>query len=236
MNLCIIQARLGSSRFRKKIFQEVNGQKIIEIIYKRVCKSKKIDKVIIATTNNKVDDPLAKFLRNKKIIFFRGSEKNVLDRYYQASLQFKANNIIRITSDCPLISHDFIDEHIQIFEKKKLDVVSSYLLKSFPIGISLSVCKFKILEAAWREAKSTYDKEHVMPYVYKMKNIKIQKTKNIFFSSKNMPRLTIDYPADLVTIRKIFEHFYPKIYFSWKDIMKLYRKDKKLFSSNEHIK
>jgi spore coat polysaccharide biosynthesis protein SpsF (cytidylyltransferase family) len=236
MNLCIIQARLGSTRFKNKIFQEINGKKIIEIIYKRVCKSKKIDKVIIATTNNKIDDKLVVFLKKKKIVFFRGSEKNVLDRYYRASLKFKGNNIIRITSDCPLISHDFIDDHIKIFQKKKLDVISSYLLKSFPIGISLSVCKFKILETAWKKAKSNYDKEHVMPFVYKMKNIKIKKTKNTFFSSKNKPRLTIDYPADLVTIKNVFKHFYPKVYFSWKDIMKLYHKNKKLFLSNEYIK
>ena len=236
MILCIIQARLGSSRFKNKIFQEINGKKIIEIIYKRVCKSNKIDKVIIATTNNKIDDKLVEFLKKKKIVFFRGSEKNVLDRYYKASLKFKATNIIRITSDCPLISHDFIDEHIKIFKKKKLDVISSYLLKSFPIGISLSVCKFKILKTAWKKAKSNYDKEHVMPFVYKMKNIKIEKTKNTFFSSINKPRLTIDYPEDLVTIKNVFKHFYPKVYFSWKDIMKLYHKNKKLFLPNEHIK
>jgi len=69
-----------------------------------------------------------------------------------------------------------------------------------------------------------------------MKNIKIKKTKNTFFSSKNIPRLTIDYPADLITIKNVFKHFYPKVYFSWKDIMKLYHKNKKLFLSNEHIK
>ena len=236
MNLCIIQARLGSSRFKNKIFQEINGKKIIEIIYKRVCKSKKIDKVIIATTSKRIDDKLVRFLKKKKINFFRGSENNVLDRYYKASLKFKAHNVIRITSDCPLISHDFIDEHIKIFQKKKLDAISSYLLKSFPIGISLSVCKFKILEAAWEKAKSNYDKEHVMPFVYKMKNIKIQKTKNTFFSSKNKPRLTMDYPEDLATIRNVFNHFYPKVYFSWKAIMRLYHKNNKLFLSNEHIK
>ena len=75
-----------------------------------------------------------------------------------------------------------------------------------------------------------------MPFVYKMKNIKIQKTKNNFFSSKNKPRLTIDYPEDLITIKNVFNHFYPKLYFSWKDIMILYNKDKKLFLPNEHIR
>jgi len=75
MNLCIIQARLGSSRFKNKIFQEINGKKIIEIIYKRVCKSKKIDKVIIATTNNKIDDKLVGFLKKKKIVFLEVVKK-----------------------------------------------------------------------------------------------------------------------------------------------------------------
>ena len=235
MNLCIIQARLGSSRFKKKIFQEINGRKIIEIVYKRVSQSKKIDKILIATTKSKIDDELSNFLKNKKIPFFRGSEKNVLDRYYRASVKFKADNVIRITSDCPLISHDFIDEHIEVFEKKKLDVVSSYLSKSFPIGISISVCKFKILERAWKNAKLSHDKEHVMPFVYKMKKIQIKKTKNKIFSLKKFPRLTLDYPEDLITIRNVFKYFYPKIYFSWVDVIKLYIKKKNLFSPNKNI-
>ena len=236
MNLCIIQARLGSSRFKKKIFQEINGQKIIEIVYKRVSQSKKINKILIATTKSNIDDELVNFLKKKKIPFFRGNEKNVLDRYYRASIKFKPDNVIRITSDCPIISADFIDEHIEIFEKKKLDVVSSYLLKSFPIGISISICKFNILERAWKNAKLNYDKEHVMPFVYKMKNIKIKKTKNKIFTLKKFPRLTLDYPEDLITIKNVFRHFYPKIYFSWIDVVNLYIKRSDLFSSNENLK
>jgi spore coat polysaccharide biosynthesis protein SpsF (cytidylyltransferase family) len=236
MNLCIIQARLGSSRFKKKIFQEINGYKIIELVYKRVSKSTKINKILIATTKSKVDDELINFLKKKKIPFFRGSEKNVLDRYYRASIKYKADNIIRITSDCPLISSDFIDEHIKLFEKKKLDVVSSYVLKSFPIGISMSICKFKILENAWKNARLNYDKEHVMPFVYKMKNIKIEKTIDKNFSLKKFPRLTLDYPEDLITIKNVYKYFYPKIYFSWIDVIKLYVKKKDLFLSNENIK
>ncbi len=235
MNLCIIQARLGSSRFKKKIFQEINGQKIIEIVYKRVSQSKKINKILIATTKNKTDDQLVNFLKKKKIPFFRGSEKNVLDRYYRASVKFKADDIIRITSDCPLISADFIDEHIKIYEKSNVDVVSSYLLKSYPIGISISICKFKILKKAWKNAVLDYDKEHVMPFVYKMKNIKIKKTKNKIFNLKKYPRLTLDYPEDLITIKNVFEYFKPKIYFSWVDVVNLYIKKNKLFSSNNNI-
>lgn len=235
MNLCIIQARLGSSRFKKKIFQGINGQKIIEIVYKRVSQSKKINKILIATTKSKIDDQLVNFLKRKKIPFFRGSEKNVLDRYYRASVKFKADDIIRITSDCPLISADFIDEHIKIYEKSNVDVVSSYLLKSYPIGVSISICKFKILKKAWKNAVLDYDKEHVMPFVYKMKNIKIKKTKNKIFNLKKYPRLTLDYPEDLITIKNVFEYFKPKIYFSWVDVINLYIKKKKLFSSNKDI-
>lgn len=235
MNLCIIQARLGSSRFKKKIFQRINGQKIIEIVYKRVSQSKKINKILIATTKSKIDDQLVNFLKRKKIPFFRGSEKNVLDRYYRASVKYKADDIIRITSDCPLISADFIDEHIKIYEKSNVDVVSSYLLKSFPIGISISICKFKILEKAWKNAVLDNDKEHVMPFVYKMKNIKIKKTKNKIFNLKKYPRLTLDYPEDLITIKNVFEYFKPRIYFSWVDVVNLYIKKKKLFSSNKNI-
>ena len=235
MNLCIIQARLGSSRLKNKIYQKINGKKIIEIVYRRVCKSKKIDKVIIATTKNKLDDKLVKFFRKKKIDYFRGSEKNVLDRYYTAAIKFNPKTVIRITSDCPLISHDIIDEHIRLHEKENLDVTTNYLTKTFPIGISLSICKFGLLEYAWKNAVKIYDKEHVMPFIYKLKKIKIKKTKNKNFSSKKLPRLTLDYPEDLITIKNVFNSFYPKIYFSWKDVLKLYKKNKDLFLSNQNI-
>jgi len=228
--VCIIQARLGSSRFPNKIMKEINGQKIIEIIYRRLKKSKLIDKIIVAIPNTKKDDELNDFLINKKISVFRGSEKNVLERYFQAAKKHKAKIIIRITSDCPLISSDIIDEHLKVYKSKKFRVLNNYQSKTYPLGISFSICDFRSLEIANKKAKSKFDREHVMPFIYREMRSDTIKTK--FYKNYNFLRLTIDYPVDLVTIRNIYNYFYPNIFFNFKKVINLYKKKPSLFKNN----
>lgn len=228
--VCIIQARLGSSRFPNKIMKEINGRKIIEIIYKRLRKSKLIDKIIIAIPNTKKDDELNDFLIKKKISVFRGNEKNVLERYFQAAKKHKAKIIIRITSDCPLISSDLIDEHLKIYIKKKFKILNNYQSKTYPLGISFSICDFRSLKIAYKNAKSKFDREHVMPFIYREMSSKTIKTK--FYKNYNFLRLTIDYPVDLLTIRNIYNYFYPDIFFNLKKIISLYKKKPSLFKNN----
>ena len=114
---CIIQARLGSSRLKEKIFLKVNGVLLIEHLLKRVKKIKHLNKIIISTTNKPNDDKLIKFLEKKSIHFFRGSEKNVLDRIYKTAKKFKSDNILFITSDCPILDPDIANQVIDIYKK-----------------------------------------------------------------------------------------------------------------------
>ena len=127
--ICIIQARLGSTRLPGKIFKNIKGNKIIHLLFQRLKKSKLIDKIVIAIPNTKKNDKLYKYLNRKKINSFRGDEKNVLDRYYKAAKYYNADVIIRVTSDCPILSADILDEHIKIYFKKKCKVLSNYLSK-----------------------------------------------------------------------------------------------------------
>ena len=120
MNItCIIQARLGSKRFPQKILKKVEGKSIIELIISRLKLSKKINQIVVAIPKTKIDDKLNDFLKKRKITIFRGSEKNVLKRYYDAANYFKSNTIVRITSDCPLVDYKIIDKMIDILNKKK---------------------------------------------------------------------------------------------------------------------
>jgi len=231
--VCIIQARLGSSRFPNKIFKKINGIRIIHLLYKRLNKSKLIKKIIVAIPTSAKDDRLSNYLSKNKIIFFRGSEKNVLKRYLQTAKNYKADIIIRITSDCPIISSDIVDEQIRIYLRNKSKILTNYLSKTYPVGISLSICDYKSLETANQKAKSNYDKEHVMPYIYKNMKNKILKTS--YKEKVNFLRLTLDYPSDLITIKNVFNYFYPNIYFSWKKVLKLYKKKSYLFKSNLNI-
>ena len=120
MNItCIIQARLGSKRFPQKILKNVLGESIIELIVNRIKLSKKINQVVVAIPNTKNEDKLYSYLKKKNIKTFRGSEKNVLKRYFDAANSFNSDVIVRITSDCPMVDHKIIDKMINQFHEKK---------------------------------------------------------------------------------------------------------------------
>ena len=227
--ICIIQARLGSTRLPGKIFKSIKGNKIIYLLYKRMKKSKLIDKIVVAIPNTKKDDLLYNYLKRKKINSFRGDEKNVLDRYYQAAKYYKADVVIRVTSDCPILSADIVDEHIKIYFKEKCNVLSNYLSKTYPVGISFSILDFASLKKAKIMATSKYDKEHVMPYIYR--NMPSELLITSTNPNYNKLRLTLDYPKDLKTIKNIYNEMYPNIYFSWKKVINLYQTKPRLFEN-----
>ena len=142
----IIQARYNSSRFPGKIFSQIKKKKIIEILIERLSKSKKIDNIIVACTKNKEDDKLEKTCKKYKIKIFRGSEKNVFERYYQAAKKFNVKNIIRITADCPLIDPKVLDSFIEKFFSKNYDYLSNVIEPTFPDGMDIEIFKFQIIQ------------------------------------------------------------------------------------------
>ena len=129
--IAIIQARTGSSRLPNKILLKILNKHILLLLIDRVIASNLIDQVIIATTENKEDDQISKLVENyhKNVLIFRGDEYDVLDRYYQSAIQYKKDigdfDIVRITSDCPLIDPKIIDLHIEEFNRRNVDYLSS---------------------------------------------------------------------------------------------------------------
>ena len=118
--LAIVQARTNSSRLPGKILKKINNNTIIEILLKRLSKSKILDKIVVSTTTEKSDDDLVDIIKRNNFDVFRGSEKNVLDRFYKTALKYKAKNIVRITGDCPLIDAQIVDKLIKFHLKKKM--------------------------------------------------------------------------------------------------------------------
>ena len=224
-NLVIIQARLGSKRFKNKILKKIKNLTLIEILYNRISKSKKYQ-TLVAIPDNLQNEPLAHFLQQKKIPVFRGDENNVLSRYYFASKSLKAEVIIRITSDCPLIDFRLIEEFLNSFYKNKVDYLSNTLNLSYPDGFDIEIFKYKILEKAFKYAKEFFDKEHVTSYFQKINNIKILQIKNNINLSEY--RLTIDYLKDLIIIKKVFKNFDYDFDISSKKILNFVSKQKKL--------
>ena len=229
-NLAIVQARVGSKRLPFKVLKKIGKKSIIEILLDRLLKSKKIDKVIVAIPKKK-NLLLKKLLMKNNIDFFEGSETNVLERFYKAAVKFNGKNIVRITSDCPLIDAQLVDQTIKLYESTNCDYTSNCYPRSFPDGLDVEIFSFKALKKAFENAKTNYDREHVTTFIKKDKNL----IKN-FLNSKNHElskiRLTLDTKKDLVLIRKIFKNFNPKTLFSWKEILK-YLKVQKKFKKRE---
>jgi len=199
---CIIQARMGSTRLPGKVMMNIDKNIVLSYVIDQLGNSKKLDKIIIATTNLKEDDIIVNFLNKKKIKVFRGDSKNVLDRYYQCAKKFSCKNIVRITADNPLIDPIIVDEVIDKFFSNSYDYVSNTHPRTFPYGTEVEVFSFQSLEKVWKNANKPSEKEHVTPYFYNNKNkFKISNVKY----SEDISHLhwTVDRENDLKLVKKI---------------------------------
>jgi spore coat polysaccharide biosynthesis protein SpsF len=191
ITLAIIQARMSSSRLPGKVLMDIAGKPMLQHVIDRSMQAKSIDQVVLATTNDPSDDILEKFCQQQALPYHRGSLADVLDRFYQAALQFHAEVIVRLTADCPLLDPDLIDRTVAAIIGNRIDQQSlentraielsaadplAYDFaanrlpppwkRTLPIGLDVEVCSFAALQRAWEEARETHQREHVMPYLY----------------------------------------------------------------------
>ena len=230
--VAIIQARLTSTRFPQKILEKINNLTLIEFLVKRVKASKKVDQVIVAIPNNKENRILKKYLKN--VDFFLGSEEDVLDRYYKSAKKFNANTVVRICGDCPFVDSKIIDKLLSILENKNYDYVSNTINPTFPDGLDVEVFNFKILKEVWEKSNLKNDREHVTPYI--LRNNRFKKYNYEFKKDLSSLRLTIDERIDLKQLIAVYSHLKKIKNFGINDILKLYMKNKKLFSVNSFVK
>ncbi len=229
--IAFIQARVDSSRLPGKVLLKIKNKSILELIYKRLKKSKFISKIVFIIPNDNKNLILEKKLKNLKYEYFKGSNSNVLKRYYEAAKYFQSENLVRVTADCPLIDPFIIDKMISTFKKDNLDYISNNNPPTFAHGLDAEIIKIKALEKAYRNAKSLRDKEHVTYII--TRNKKKFKIKN-FKNRKNFSkiRITLDYLSDYEVIKNILNYFHPKLYFKSTDIEKLYLKKPEIFKQN----
>ena len=193
---------MGSSRLPGKVVKEINSSPIIEIILKRLSKSTSISKVVVATTNSASDDVLGEIVSNAGFDLFRGSEDNVLQRFYECAKYNNAQNIIRITGDCPLIDPVLIDKVVNLYFSRSLDYCSNINPPTFPDGLDIEIFKMQALEQAFLNATSVFDKEHVTPYIRKhaLKQANYENQEDL-----SNYRLTLDNSEDFKLIKYVFE-------------------------------
>lgn len=199
----IIQARMGSTRLPGKVMKKINGKNpMLFYLIQQIKQSKLIESFVVATTDLKEDDIIAKYLKNNQILCFRGNEKDVLDRYYNCAKKFSFDPIIRITADNPLIDPHIIDNLIQIYQNNEIDYLTNCLPRTFPYGTEVEVFSFHSLETAWKYAKRNEEREHVTPFLYNNPNK--FKILNVFNQSDQSNfRWTVDYLEDFDFVEKI---------------------------------
>ena len=232
----IIQARIGSSRLPGKILRNYKTYNLLKVLIQRLNKSKKVKNIIIATTKQKEDDRVVKFCLDNSLNYFRGSKNNVLNRYYKASRKYKVKNIIRITSDCPLIDPVILDKMILEFKKKKLDYLSNTYPEpsTYPDGMDIEIFTYRSLQLANKYAKTKSEKEHVTAYIRRQKRFKILRT-DLLKDMSNF-RLTIDYPKDYNLFKYLIDKFKSKIFFvGMIEIIKYLKKNPSLIEYQKKI-
>lgn len=200
----IIQARMGSSRFPGKALADICGRPMLWHVVERARRASCIDQVIVATTDQPSDNAIAEFCNDAGVACFRGSEEDVLDRFYQAAKKLNAKSVVRITADCPLVDPEVIDKVVGRFRGGNWDYVSNTLRYTYPDGLDTEVFSFSSLERAWREATKPSDREHVTPFI-KEARFAVCNVESDKVIPRDVPvRWTVDYPSDLEFVRRIY--------------------------------
>jgi glutamate-1-semialdehyde 2,1-aminomutase len=231
--VAIVQARLGSSRFPGKVLKTVAGRPLIALLLDRLAKSRLLDSVVLAIPEGPAEQALADFADANGTMCFRGSENDVLDRFYRTAVACKANTIIRITGDCPLVDAALLDACMKEYVENPCDYLSNVNPPTFPDGLDVEIFGFTALEQAWKEATKVHDREHVTPYLRDSGKFTLRNMAND--TDLSGLRWTVDEPADLAVIQAVFDHFHPESHFTWRQVYELQKEQPELFTANAAI-
>lgn len=229
--LAIVQARMGSTRYPGKVMEPIIGYPMIDLLIKRLKTSRLLNQIIVATSVASVNDPFVKHLNELKIDCFRGSENDVLNRFYLAAEQYKADVVVRITGDCPLVDPKLVDQVISLYLQGGVDYASNIYPPTYPDGLDIEVFSFDALREANVKATADFDREHVTPFLRRENQFRRQNIVNA--DDHSSLRWTVDEPEDLVVVKNVFEHFSPNTNFSWLDVLVLESSKPELFQSNK---
>lgn len=233
----IVQARMTSTRLPGKVLKPVLGKPLLSYQIERLRRVKLADELVIATTTNETDQPLIDLCASLNVPYYRGSEEDVLARYYGAALDIKADTVVRITSDCPVIDPEVIDKIIHYYNAHRplYDYVSNTLDRSYPRGMDTEVFSANVLEEIYIEATAPSDREHVTPFIYK--NPERYKLANVLHKSdESRHRWTVDTMEDYELIKKIIEALYHQNpNYTMDDILKQFKYNPDWFFINSHV-
>ncbi len=252
--VAIIQARMSSSRLPGKVLLDLAGQPMLARVVVRTTRAKTVHQVLVATTIDASDDPVAACCDSMGFPCTRGSLHDVLDRYFHAAKHAKADVVVRITADCPVIDPVLIDDCVDTLLAGHFDFTCNRLpppfTRTYPIGLDTEVCTFAALEKAWNESTETFHREHVMPYLYEgveLKAVSDQLSEGVSQRGIKIAQLhhdpdyghmrwTVDTPEDLEFMRQVYSRFGGRDDFSWRNVLDLVHDEPDLMKINADIK
>jgi spore coat polysaccharide biosynthesis protein SpsF len=233
--VAIIQARMGSTRLPGKVLMDLAGRTMLTRVVMRVRDAKDVDEVVVATTTKSDDDAIVLESSRMRAPVFRGSETDVLDRYCAAALTHRADSVVRITADCPLVDPQIIDEALATFRQGPFDYVGTGLEpRTFPRGLDVEVVSRECLERARSQDRDPTWREHVTPYIYRhpelfrVRRLSCEKDYSGY-------RWTVDSREDLELVRRIYEVFREGP-FGWKDVIRLLETHPEWSEINRHVR
>lgn len=233
--VAMVQTRMGSTRLPGKVMKDLGGEPMLARVISRLRRARRLTHLVIATTTEPADDVIVEFCGSKSVAVFRGSELDVLDRYYRAATEYRADVVVRITSDCPLIDPTIVDRVIEVFHDASADYVSNTMVRSYPRGLDTEVFRASALERAWRTATLSYERVHVTPYIYQHPQLfKCESVVNDIDLSSG--RWTVDTPDDLALARAVYAHFYQRDDFSWLEVQAMLEQHPELVALNRNVR
>lgn len=207
--LLITQARIGSTRLPGKVLLPVGEETLLSVHLKRLSQCTTVNKIVVATTFEDSVDRLIDICKESEVDYHQGSLEDVLDRFYQAAIQYQPDLVVRVTSDCPLLDSRVVDQVVREALKRNVDYCANIITEDFPDGQDVEVFKFSVLQRAWKEATLKSEREHVTPYIRNNSDLKGGKLFTAHdvkcHSNFNSIRMTVDEKADLIAIQKLID-------------------------------
>lgn len=232
--VAIIQARMGSTRFPSKVLEMIGNMTMLAHVVQRVQRAKSLSQVLVATTILQADDAIVVECERLGISVFRGEEQDVLDRYHQAAQLHKADVVVRITSDCPLVDPGVVDQVINSFLDARPDYASNTLERTYPRGLDTEVMTMTALDRAWREAQEPYQRVHVTPYFYQNPN-RFRLLSITAEADYSRYRWTVDTPEDLAFVRMVYTRLGNDDAITWRAVLTLLECEPGLAELNRYI-
>lgn len=208
MILCLLQARVSSTRLPRKVLEPVLGVPMIQRQIERISRSTMISQLVVATSVDQSDDPLVELCATIGVECCRGSLDDVLDRFYRCALHWSPEHIVRLTGDCPLCDPELIDEVVRKHVQGGYDYTSNITPPTYPDGLDVEVMTFATLEAVAREARRGSEREHVTLYIHN-EPTRFRRGSVAGALDLSDQRWTVDEPADLQFVRAVYETLYP---------------------------